>query len=225
MCRIVLCSNNGKIYLLSKSIIANIPFPGQCDVILSIENTSVERIANDTFDIIIISDDCINENFDDVVAHVRENNRTAEIILISPEIKYAISGYKSNVFRYVIYDDAFSQNYSEALKSAILKINRDKLSFPIVSAKSTKSYPLADVYYIESSNRLIYIHTKNGIESTRASLSSLSEQLKMYGFVRCHKSFIVNRLAIKTIHTTTVELCDGSIIPIGRVYKDSINNG
>ena len=47
-------------------------------------------------------------------------------------------------------------------------------------------------------------------------------ELAAYGFVRCHKGFAVNVRHIKSLHSHEIVLDSGRIIPIGRVYKQTI---
>ena len=53
------------------------------------------------------------------------------------------------------------------------------------------------------------------------SLKSLEEQLPSAQFIRCHKSFIVNKDVVTALETGNLILGDKSI-PIGQSYKDKV---
>ncbi len=80
-----------------------------------------------------------------------------------------------------------------------------------------------EIYYIESLNKKINIYTKSRRLSCYSSLSYLQEELGN-GFIRCHKSFLVNKKRIKNIFLSdmTIEMEDGSRVLISRTYKSAI---
>ena len=51
------------------------------------------------------------------------------------------------------------------------------------------------------------------------SLSSLSNILPDFLFVRCYQSFIVNLDEVKEVHTNEIILKNGQRLRVGRTYK------
>lgn len=80
-----------------------------------------------------------------------------------------------------------------------------------------------EIYYIEALNKKINIYTKSKRVSCYSSLSYLQEELGT-GFVRCHKSFIINKSKIKGIFLSEmmIEMEDESRVLISRSYKNVI---
>lgn len=82
-----------------------------------------------------------------------------------------------------------------------------------------------DILYLESLNKKINVYTQNKRISCYSSLQTLGEELGE-DFIRCHKSYIINKSKIKELYTRDmyVELSNGSKIPISRTYKTDIVN-
>lgn len=63
--------------------------------------------------------------------------------------------------------------------------------------------PFSDIYYIESYSRYMHFHTVHGvIESRQFRLKDLESVLSS-DFMRCHKSYVVNKTYIQAIDSTT----------------------
>lgn len=80
-----------------------------------------------------------------------------------------------------------------------------------------------EIYYIESLNKKINIYTKSKRVSCYSSLSYLQEELGNE-FIRCHKSFLINKKRIKNVFLSNmiIEMEDGSMVSISRTYKSAI---
>ena len=50
-------------------------------------------------------------------------------------------------------------------------------------------------------------------------LNEVENELKNYGLVRCHRSFIVALSQIKELTLNSVKMKNGYDVPIGRTYK------
>ena len=83
--------------------------------------------------------------------------------------------------------------------------------------------PYSEIIYIESLNKKIYIYSILKRISCYNSLQALETELGEM-FIRCHKSYIVNKAKIKNIFFSEmiIEMTDGSRISMSRTYKSEI---
>lgn len=79
-----------------------------------------------------------------------------------------------------------------------------------------------DVEYIEAEEYLSKLNTAGETIVCAKRLGFLCEKFASYGFVRCHKGFVVNLNKIKRVRAAEITLASGNRIPIGRVYKKEI---
>lgn len=80
----------------------------------------------------------------------------------------------------------------------------------------TMNIPLKDIIYIEVFNKTCIIYTKQKTITSSISLSELEEKLKKEGFLRCHKSYLVNMHFIKEYNDSGFFLTNKQFIPISK---------
>ena len=97
-------------------------------------------------------------------------------------------------------------------------------SFSVNSRGSTIRIPLAEILYFEARNKRVYLCTKNREIEFYETLDKLPERLPPQ-FVRCHKSYLVNTLAVEELQLgQNLLLMDGGRIqlPVSRTYKQQL---
>lgn len=93
-----------------------------------------------------------------------------------------------------------------------IKSESPMLEFSFVEGKiNLKS---EDIIYIETSRHKNFFYTKTQVYSIYKKLSELEEELKDYGFVRIHLSFIVNMQYIDKISSYVLRLTNGKEISV-----------
>lgn len=80
-----------------------------------------------------------------------------------------------------------------------------------------------NIEYIESYGHYLLIHTSSSVFKVREKISDVLEKLEPLGFIRVHKSYIINKAYIKAKKTNEINMNQGVSIPIGNKYKLKIN--
>lgn len=80
-----------------------------------------------------------------------------------------------------------------------------------------------DVLYMKAQENFLLIVTTTQNYLPILSITKMEEQLKGDKFLRVHRSFIVNRSAIRVISKNDITLSNGQSIPIGEQYRTQIN--
>ena len=80
-----------------------------------------------------------------------------------------------------------------------------------------------EIRYVESLDNQIYVHAKSGVFTMKDTLYHLEAVLYPAGFLRVHKSFIVSRAHIRSIHASlnmkfTLVLDNGEKLEVSRSY-------
>ena len=93
----------------------------------------------------------------------------------------------------------------------------------VIDRRDCKYYiPFHKIFYFESRDKKIYLKTIEGEYGFYGTIDELEEDLP-YFFVRCHRSFIVNKTHIqRVLNINTIELSNGFILPISRTYRQII---
>lgn len=79
-----------------------------------------------------------------------------------------------------------------------------------------------DIEYIEADEWRCKIYTVCNEIVCAKRLRDLSSLLAGYGFIRCHKGYIVNMAMVDKIVSARIFLKSGKDIPLGRAYKKSV---
>ena len=78
-----------------------------------------------------------------------------------------------------------------------------------------------DIRFIEGMREYVSFHIPTGRITALMSLKNLEESLPSETFIRCHKSYIINKNLVQTLEGNAVTIHDKTI-PIGQSYKEKV---
>ncbi len=147
---------------------------------------------------------------------LRRQGLEIEIIFIAASKAYALEGYDVHAVHYLL-KPVQKEKLIEALYRA-WTYQRGYRERNLVLLKTSTGIviPSNRIYWIEILNKNITIHMKNQDVQCTGTLVKLEEQLSTKGFIRCHKSFLVNAAYIQNIKRYTFTLQNGIQVPIGK---------
>ena len=95
---------------------------------------------------------------------------------------------------------------------------------PIVFLSSRKSIALMpdEIIYVESNDTVTTVYATEGRSFKNRNSISQWESILEEGFVRTHRSFIINKSFITSVYADTVYLAGEIEIPISRKYKTNV---
>lgn len=179
---------------------------------------------NTKFDVAFLDIETGTEDGFDMAKHITDNNSKCIISFFSIHPEYAIKGYSYNIFRYILKSE--SEHTKRMLIDETMKEydRQNRKLFIHPKNKNTSSYVLInDITYLESYGRILIIHTDDEDMEWYNPISKAEQELKKYKFIRCHKSYIVNLTAVKSMKDNSViVLKNGQQIPIGRKYISDV---
>lgn len=153
------------------------------------------------------------------------------IIITTAYHQYAVEGFSLNVTDYLLKPFEF-----ERFLIAVTKVKTSQTDKPKSSeSQETKDYLFlnvqkkkvkilfSEIVYIESQREYIRIITTKKEYISKMGTHEIEELLPAHLFKRIHRSFII---ALNKIESYTAEMVEvnGVSIPIGRGYKDVIEN-
>ena len=143
---------------------------------------------------------------------------------------YAIEGFELEAIDYLLKPFAFDRFLKAAKKAhELFDLRTNKIESPqfkpnyLTVKADHKLYKIlySDIKYIEGMREYVSFHISTGRITALMSLKSLEEKLPSAHFVRCHKSFIVNKNIVNALDSGSLILGEKSI-PIGQSYKDKV---
>ena len=99
----------------------------------------------------------------------------------------------------------------------------EELRRGVRDARGMHLVKIDEIRYVESLDNQIYVHAKSGVFTMKDTLYHLEAVLYPAGFLRVHKSFIVSRAHIRSIHASlnmkfTLVLDNGEKLEVSRSY-------
>lgn len=181
----------------------------------------LERYRRGRYDVLFLDVEMPGVDGLDAARDIRRLDADVAIIFVTNMAQYAINGYEVAALDYVIkplsyYD--FSLKLAKALRSAR---GRSGHVMAIETSDGMRTVALDDIRYVEVYDHVLVFHTVDADYRVRGSMAARTQELGPYGFVRIHKSYLVNLRHVTGMTAATV-LCDDAPLPIGRAYKSGL---
>lgn len=172
--------------------------------------------SSETFDIIFL--DIIMDGLDGMrtARLVREEAFDKLLVFISASRDYVFDAYDVEAFQYLL-KPVEDKKLKSVLRKAVRKTEERSQAFIIVSReRQKKKLFLNDIYYFEIRGRMIDAHGRGGIFSYYEQIGILERELQGKGFVRCHKSYLVNLKYVDVYNRQELVLDNGERIAIAK---------
>lgn len=100
-------------------------------------------------------------------------------------------------------------------------VRHEEACYIAATSSVTKSIPLSHILYFEIRNRIITIHHDGQSFDCYEKLDTVERELSSKGFLRTHRSFLVNCAYIDCLKKSNLFLRDGTCIPVSsKHYRD-----
>ncbi len=142
----------------------------------------------------------------DLVPKIKANYPNITIIFISSHTKYFVYSHRLNVFQFLTkpFDEVI---FFEELDRFYARYHQAQDLYTVQSKGVEASFPICEIACIESYLRHLKIyHSKTGRYEITGQISKEEQELKPYGFIRCHHGFLVNPQYIGSIKGQTIYL-------------------
>lgn len=159
----------------------------------------------------------------EVARRIREYGEDTFIIFVTSFIEFSPAGYKVGALRFILKDDSnFEETMHEALREACIRIRsmRDIQIFHFKEGDIELS--AHKIVYVESKVHNVIFHVREnslGVYSKytmRKTLENVEEYLHQYGFIRIHKSYLVNYRFIDSMINYKAYLSNQKVFPVPR---------
>jgi two-component system LytT family response regulator len=168
------------------------------------------------------------------------------IVFVTAHEQHAVAAFEKHAVDYVL--KPFSpERIHEALDVAIRRTESERaaqiikflpqletlLLKPTKIAIKTKGRILfldpADVVIVEAQGNYVLLQRQSGSYLLRESISTMAEKLKPYGFIRIHRSLLVNSSYVEEIQPWTtgeyaLRLKGGKEYTVSRTYKNNLRS-
>lgn len=174
-------------------------------------------------DLVFLDIDFSNSQYNglDVARRIRRFRNDTIIIFVTNFIEYAPEGYEVQAFRYILKKD-FEYELEPYICQALAQLQSHKEKFKIQVNGEIIDILLEDILYFEVQQHnvtayVLWDQIRAGMKtySFYASLSELEQQLEKHGFLRIHKSYLVNMNHLKKFQCREALLDNGITLRVG----------
>lgn len=173
-------------------------------------------------DIAVLDIDYENAEYNglDIARKLRELRKDAVIIFVTNYIEYAPEGYEVRAFRYVLKKEIPSILH-KYIHQAIGAVQSSREIVKISVNGEIIDLPIEEIMYFEVQQHSVTVYVKKDRHgkvlreySFYATLAELERKMDPFGFLRIHKSYLVNMRHIRTFQCREVCLNNGTVLRV-----------
>lgn len=173
-----------------------------------------------TFDLVFLDIQLLALDGVSVGKQIREQlgNENISIVYFSSKETYAMSLFQVRPLDFLI--KPITQDKVAATLEKFIQLNEaNKKAFFFQVGKSVCKLFLDEIYYFACSGKKVEIHTKTGVSTFYGGMQEVEGQVAGMGFWTIHKSYIVNAVYVSVYHYDSVQMTDGTVLPISQKYR------
>lgn len=153
---------------------------------------------------------------------IRAFHSDTEIVFVTAFLDYALEGYKVNAIRYIL-KDTLDGAVVECMDAILQKRKAAQVKFSFMEGER-KLYT-ENILYVESRKHksvFFCMETEIVMYQIYEKLDSIEEKLSGCGFLRIHKSYLVNLKHIRKISNYVAVLSTGEELPVPRLRYQAV---
>ena len=130
---------------------------------------------------------------------LRLKNEKSLLIFVTSMLQYAVQGYSVDAMDFLVKPVSYPI-FKLCLDRAVKKLRQDspqRLSFS--NREGSWSVPASEIFYIESLDHKIYVHTADRVLPVDGSLAAVEAMVAALPFFRCHVSYLVNLAYVERV--------------------------
>lgn len=154
----------------------------------------------------------------EVAEKIRESRKDILLVFVTAFLDYAIDGYRMEVIRFLL-KDMLEEMLPECMEMIIKKLELQAYKINKNFIEGKKELSIDSIWFVESQRHKLIFNVfgqKKVQYSLYEKLDNLENELIPYGFLRIHKSFLVNTKYIESIRNYRVCLKDKKMLPVPR---------
>ena len=154
----------------------------------------------------------------DLAKEIRQFDKNAQIIFFTSSPEYALESYSVQAINYIL-KPITKEKVFVSLDAALERLTKEEEASMILKTRNgIQKILLSNLLYVEAMGKKVLYYLVSGrMVECSESFSSVCEHLQdKGGFVRTHRSYLVNMRYIDLLSSTQITLQNGAQIPIAQ---------
>lgn len=159
----------------------------------------------------------------DIAKTLRARNSRAIVIFVTGYREYMAAAFDVRAFHYLV-KPVDAAKFAEILDAACKELAAAEDFILLKIDGLTKKFFLRDIFFIESANKKVIVHTAAETTAATATMDALEAALAG-NFYRCHRAYLVNLEKIAAYDAKTIRLASGDEILIAaKKFPEFVKN-
>lgn len=183
----------------------------------------LEHLKKSSVDVLFLDIDMPTLSGMDIAQALLNSEMQPLLVFVTGQDALVYKSFKYHPFGF-IRKTYFDEEIFDVVKNLIDEIRKSSDAFAFKSADGFTRVKLKDILYFESESNYLNLHAKSVVYKFRGTISTTEKELSQKGFIRTHKGFLVNQEHIFSVKSDSVELDNGTVLPIGRTNREMIKS-
>lgn len=175
----------------------------------------LESCADTQYDLIFLDIDMPEITGLDIARKLRIQEADTEMIFITNYDDLVYDTIRYTPFRF-IRKSRLAIEFEEALQAFLAKMHSRTTMYLFQTEQGKRPVHAASIVYIEVQSHRLTVHLPEEAFLAGGNLSDVEKDISRHGFIRIHKSYLVNFRYISLINQKNVILDDGTALPLSR---------
>lgn len=196
---------------------------------------ALEKLATDSYDVLLLAVDLDARRYQLIDQLRKRNPWLPSIVLVTAHVEHAVAAFQRHTVDYVLKPFS-NESINEALNRACRRAKGERAAklieaLPQLQKLSRPRHPMmaikdkgrilfinpGDVVAVQAEGNYVSLQRESDSYLLRESISRVAEKLKPYGFIRIHRSALVNTTFVVEIKPYSTGKC-GLRVKGGKEY-------
>jgi Response regulator of the LytR/AlgR family len=188
------------------------------ELLLALESEEMQ------IDLIYLDTSILNKKGVPIAREIREKEYDCEMIFFTLSKNCWKEAFYLKALYCMLKEEFSEEEFEKAFLFGVKEVLKKEEQYMIFKcAGEVKKIAIADILYFEVYVHSVIVHYQEDLTfKFYTSLGKLQTLLANRPFIRCHKSYLISSTHIESVIRSEIKMRNGSIIPIGRMYRDGI---
>lgn len=179
----------------------------------------LEGAMGNPYDICFLDIDMPDMNGIDLAEELGQRDSQTLIVFVSFREDYVFQSFRAHPFSFVrksCFQEDMARTVRDLVKLRTRQQERNELCKIVDEAGYEHVFLRDSICYLRAESKYVDVVMTDGKKLVRCYMKSLEKELEPYGFIRCHKSYIVNIRKVYAVKYDHLIMLDKTQIPIRR---------